>query len=148
MARINLSIPDATKAAMDVLGNVNWSEVARRAFDQVVNREPKGNAMISVARQIVSDEWGKAVELFELWPGSVTETVVARIIDRLDEEAAQETEIGKVYKVDHDGFIGTVIGTYITAEGKRGVVMQQDGTRVVHVYGKRFLGEPIVRTAI
>lgn len=34
----------------------------------------------------------------------------------------------------HDGFIGDVIGSYVTREGKRGIVVQQDGTRVVHVY--------------
>ncbi len=35
-----------------------------------------------------------------------------------------------------DGFTGTVIGSYTTLEGKTGVVVQQDGTKVVHVYGE------------
>jgi hypothetical protein len=35
-------------------------------------------------RQIVSEEWGRAVKEFELRPGSITETVVSRIINRLD----------------------------------------------------------------
>ena len=38
------------------------------------------------ARQIVSEEWGRIVEEFELRPGSVAEKLVARIINRLDEE--------------------------------------------------------------
>ena|SRR6266566_495421 len=33
-----------------------------------------------------------------------------------------------------DGFIGTPIGTYITREGQEGIVLQQVGTNVVHVY--------------
>ncbi|QDZ10564.1 hypothetical protein [Devosia ginsengisoli] len=39
----------------------------------------------------------------------------------------------------HDGFAGDVIGHYTTREGKPGVVLQQDGTRVVHVYGEKWL---------
>ena len=38
--------------------------------------------------------------------------------------------------VSYDGFTGDVIGSYTTREGKQGVVVQQDGTRVVHVYGR------------
>ena len=37
MARINLSIPDAVKAEMDALGTINWSEVARAAFEQQIH---------------------------------------------------------------------------------------------------------------
>jgi predicted Fe-Mo cluster-binding NifX family protein len=33
-----------------------------------------------------------------------------------------------------DGFEGTLIGEYTTREGVPGVVLQQIGTRVVHVY--------------
>jgi hypothetical protein len=47
----------------------------------------------------------------------------------------------KVYRVDYDGFEGVVIGTYSTLEGKLGVVLQQIGTRVVHVYGRTRLTE-------
>ncbi len=51
-------------------------------------------------------------------------------------------ESGKVYTIEHDGFQGEVIGSYITREGKEGAVLQQTGTRVVHVYGKKWLKEP------
>jgi len=87
------------------------------------------------AREIVSEEWQRAVEEFELRPGSVTEKVVARIINRLDEE----TDTGTVYEIAHDGFRGTVIGSYTTRDGKEGVVLQQIGSKVVHVYGKQWL---------
>lgn len=42
-------------------------------------------------------------------------------------------------EIAHDGFAGHIIGRYETREGKRGVVVQQDGTRVVHVYGEKWL---------
>jgi hypothetical protein len=44
-----------------------------------------------------------------------------------------------IFRIDHDGFIGHVVGLYTTLEGKRGVVLQQLGTRVVHVYGEKWL---------
>lgn len=46
--------------------------------------------------------------------------------------------MSEVHKIEHDGFEGTVIGSYVTREGKRGVVLQQVGTKVVHVYGEKW----------
>jgi len=46
---------------------------------------------------------------------------------------------GETYRIAHDGFEGTVIGSYRTREGKEGVVLQQTGTKVVHVYGRKWL---------
>lgn len=39
-----------------------------------------------------------------------------------------------VWGASTDGFVGVQIGTYRTLEGKDGLVLQQIGTRVVHVY--------------
>ncbi len=49
------------------------------------------------------------------------------------------------YRIDHDGFEGTIQGHYVTREGKRGAVLQQIGTKVVHVYGEKWLppGAPL-----
>lgn len=47
--------------------------------------------------------------------------------------------LGARFTIDHDGFVGTVIGYYRRDDGKRGVVLQQDGTKVVHVYGEKWL---------
>lgn len=47
--------------------------------------------------------------------------------------------IGSIHKINHDDFEGHVIGYYETIEGKKGVVLQQIGTRVVHVYGTKWL---------
>ncbi len=44
-------------------------------------------------------------------------------------------EHGSVWHNPYDNFTGEVIGHYVTKEGKPGVVLQQVGTRVVHVYG-------------
>jgi len=41
--------------------------------------------------------------------------------------------------IAYDEFSGDIVGHYVTREGKHGVVVQQDGTRVVHVYGKKWL---------
>lgn len=40
------------------------------------------------------------------------------------------------YRVEYDGFVGNKIGSYVTREGKHGVVLQQIGSKVVHVYGQ------------
>lgn len=52
---------------------------------------------------------------------------------------SEEWPVGTHVRIDHDGFAGVVVGHYVTLEGKRGVVIQQHGTRVVHVYGERWL---------
>ncbi|WP_395451152.1 hypothetical protein ACHMW7_15995 [Aminobacter sp. UC22_36] len=50
--------------------------------------------------------------------------------------------------IAHDGFSGEIIGHYITREGKSGVVVQQDGTRVVHVYGEKWLNADLRSPAV
>lgn len=40
-----------------------------------------------IARDIVCEEWQRAVAEFKLIPGSTTEKVVGRIINRLDDAA-------------------------------------------------------------
>ena len=55
------------------------------------------------------------------------------------ERVLQMTDAAERYSIEFDGFTGTVIGSYTTLEGKEGVVLQQDGTRVVHVYGRKNL---------
>lgn len=50
--------------------------------------------------------------------------------------------IGIELSVAHDGFEGKVIGYYITWENKPGVVLQQQNTRVVHVYSTKWFEAP------
>lgn len=46
---------------------------------------------------------------------------------------------GSWWRSIHNGFIGEVIGWYVTREGKRGVVLQMADNRVVHVYNTKFM---------
>lgn len=55
---------------------------------------------------------------------------------------AAKAEADAVFEIEHDGFRGTKQGSYVTREGKRGVVLQQIGTKVVHVYGEKWLTPP------
>jgi hypothetical protein len=48
-------------------------------------------------------------------------------------------DLGQRYRIEFDGFVGTVIGSYRRLDGEDGVVMQQDGTKVVHVYRRKWL---------
>ncbi|EHK57722.1 hypothetical protein [Allomesorhizobium alhagi] len=52
---------------------------------------------------------------------------------------AEQGEAPQRYRIEHDGFVGTKIGEYQRLDGKRGVVLQQDGTNIVHVYGIKWL---------
>lgn len=51
----------------------------------MVDERPKFETPYQIARRIVCEEWHNAVEKYKLTPGSVTEEVTARIINRLDE---------------------------------------------------------------
>ena len=53
--------------------------------------------------------------------------------------ASGPSDLSSTYTIAHDGFTGTVQGHYVTREGKQGVVLQQVGTRVVHVYGRKWI---------
>jgi len=61
-----------------------------------------------------------------------------------DTEEKQVDKRFDMYRATHDGFEGALIGTYATIQGLEGVVLQQVGTKVVHVYRRtsvEFLGE-------
>lgn len=47
--------------------------------------------------------------------------------------------IGRLFRIEHDGFVGMIIGHYARRDGKRGIVGQQTGTNIVHVYGEKWL---------
>ena len=49
------------------------------------------------------------------------------------------SDVGARYRIEFDGFVGTVIGSYKRLDGEEGVVMQQDGSKVVHVYRRKWL---------
>ena len=49
--------------------------------------------------------------------------------------------LGKRFRIEHDGFVGTVCGWYVRDDGRPGVDLQLEGARVVHVYGLKWLVE-------
>lgn len=67
------------------------------------------------------------------------ETLDVHQPDTVPPSGAQTWSEGDFVDIEHDGFSGTIQGHYVTREGKRGVVIQQHHTKVVHVYGERWL---------
>lgn len=55
------------------------------------------------------------------------------------EELMRQYRFGTRWRAMTDDFVGEVVGWYVTREEKRGVVLQQAGTRVVHVYQTKWL---------
>lgn len=83
----------------------------------------------------MSDELAKKVTI-------AVKTVLSRGGDYLALfEAIRDTlpPEGKSFRSAHDGFEGVVIGGYTRLDGYEGFVLQQNGTKVVHVYGKKHL---------
>lgn len=99
--------------------------------------------------QVVRDEPGQQPS---------PETIACVLAGRLDDRQAPRfailgaramlaklRELGLIFDsttqftIPHDGFVGDPIGAYVTREGKKGVVLQQIGTQVVHVYGRKWI---------
>lgn len=47
--------------------------------------------------------------------------------------------LGTEYCIEHDGFVGKVIGYYIRDDGYPGLVLQLNGSKIVHVYGEKWI---------
>lgn len=98
----------------------------------------------SMLLQLIDDrlsllsDGGKRVNL------SGTDLMPMDEVRQLDLAPVGEPPIGTTFTIEHDGFTGTVQGYYTTREGKKGVNLQQVGTRVVHVYGEKWLKAPVV----
>lgn len=60
-------------------------------------------------------------------------------VDELRQGLRRFNEIGQRFSIKHDGFIGTCIGHYQRRDSEEGVVLQQDGTNVVHVYRRQWI---------
>jgi len=53
--------------------------------------------------------------------------------------AARPWKRGDIVRIEHDGFVGTLLDPYTTLDGKRGWTVQLLHARVVHVYGEKWL---------
>lgn len=72
-------------------------------------------------------------------PSPASFRAAAKWMEKIAGPDDMRAPLGARFSIDHDGFVGTVIGYYRRHDGKRGVVLQQDGTKVVHVYGEKWL---------
>jgi hypothetical protein len=100
-----------------------------------VNKADAGRYTEAEAKaEAAVEPWHMQAILADDVPGKPTPPTAEEIARR----AREETASGHV-EIAHDGFAGDIIGHYVTREGKRGVVVQQDDTRVVHVYGEKWL---------
>lgn len=76
-------------------------------------------------------------------PGHAVTLLEEALLRAHDEQLARNVSEfprrGEEFFIKHDGFHGSVIGEYLTRDGKKGVVLQMIGTRVVHVYGEKWL---------
>ncbi len=72
------------------------------------------------------------------WPLDHAPEIERRRAERRFAAVKRRLPRGTRLSVAHDGFEGTVIGHYLTREGKPGLVLQQHGNRVVHVYGEKW----------
>lgn len=52
---------------------------------------------------------------------------------------SREEAVPDLYESRYDGFVGRRIGEYCTLEGNEGLVLQQVGNKVVHVYQMKHL---------
>ncbi len=105
-----------------------------------VQREAPGEAVEALrkVRSSLETELERGVITDTLWMNDSPAETIFDFIDAALSAQAEPTQVA-THRIEHDGFEGTVIGTYTTREGKRGVVLQQIGTKVVHVYGEKWL---------
>ena len=50
MANVTVSVPDELKKKMECTGGVNWSEIARQAFEEAVKRREMRQAAEAIDR--------------------------------------------------------------------------------------------------
>ena len=65
MSNVTIRVPEDLKRRMEELQEVNWSEVARRAFEETVQRQEMRRAAdgIRELRKLSSPEWDGAAEI-------------------------------------------------------------------------------------
>lgn len=118
----------------------------------ILERTPKAKKAVASDKMFdtMLDDYRKALEAGRAAltaPGATTksdvEALAATTAERpgtvTSEPEPSTSDPSSTYTIAHDGFTGTVQGHYVTREGKQGVVLQQVGTRVVHVYGRKWL---------
>lgn len=119
---------------------------AMEGLEDALVPSPSGEVAEGYVPQVIEfTEGGYAQLVLEDTATLTAEDMTVQVIRRLAEPreiigfqwplAPTPQPDSQTLAVEYDGFIGTVQGSYVTREGKRGVVLQQVGTKVVHVYG-------------
>ena len=65
VSNVTIRVPDELKRRMEEHGNVNWSEVARRAFEETIQRQEMRRAAeeIRAMRKRSGPDWDGAAEI-------------------------------------------------------------------------------------
>ena len=66
MANVTVSVPEELKKRMDHTEGINWSQIARKAFEEAVKRREMGQAAEAMDRlreSIRSSAWSGAREI-------------------------------------------------------------------------------------
>lgn len=67
MSNITIRVPKELKVRMEQMRHVNWSEIPRRAFEEVIRREEMSRAAESINLSAKSDRLKNAIgQLFRL----------------------------------------------------------------------------------
>lgn len=125
--KMDLSLAEWSQLSSDILDALPAGRVTEAVLQRATNSAREAyDASLAMQPRENGQAWHDAIEaaLSTLEP-SVQEPVA--------------WPCGTRVSIEHDGFAGVVIGHYERLDGKRGAVLQQDGTRVVHVYGEKWL---------
>lgn len=141
-----VDVPVGTKLYTAPLGDAELLEAAERQVERLLSTPQAGDLGAVKA----THEYKLRAMAENYHGGHIWDALDAETVRNASEEIAalrsalSSSPVGEmVHQIEHDGFEGTVIGSYVTREGKRGVVLQQVGTKVVHVYGEKWLGRAI-----
>ncbi len=66
MVNVTISVPERLKSEMERRGHINWSKVARRAFEEEIQQEEKAKAAEGIKKlraKSMAEDWSGAKEI-------------------------------------------------------------------------------------
>lgn len=115
-------------------------ELTAKTFAQRIERLlTKPHGLLDLRHALVS--CGVRVGRLSVKEGNRVSAAQARMASPEDlfADIATRWPLGTKVSIEHDGFVGFVRGYYQHEDGKTGVVLRQEGTKVTHVYSTRWL---------
>lgn len=129
------AIDDAIAAL--TASNVRVAEMERmyvglreKALDDVSNLTQRAEA--------AERERDEARKLAHRWAAQAGDADVRAVAAEAEVSRLKAGTVTGRFRIEHDGFVGDAIGSYTRRDGKRGIVLQQDGTNVCHLYGEKW----------